>query len=404
MDSSTNSRQEYPQKKAATPQKSATTPQKKVAIPPKKSVTPQKQAVNSNVPTDKRSSLRMNKTWRPESESSKQDERPLTNGYVSGPRKAPLPESLEPPKFLGVQSQPPRANPRQPAPVNPFIHENVRQGPTGGPGSLNLNLVETRTVNLITRILKSWPQLMAMHHTSHLPPMIHPVQLMCGIPKPLERCYRLVNMWADRTETSTGFVYDAILLEIQKLIGECHTYNELDLLPAVQSLLILMIVLFFCFSGPPTTSELSIQAQILGQVWNVKSQLASSDLFVPLEPMDPMPKWKEWAVKSAKQRTLLGLHHVEWVWSLRHGHAILTGFELGPIPAPAPSHLWRETNEQTWKREYKIWLATWERQPYSMAELLSVRADGVLGTRAEMWLAEADEFGTMLLPEINAIQ
>lgn len=159
----------------------------------------------------------------------------------------------------------------------------------------------------------------------------------------------------------------------------------------------LMIILFFGFENPamahPTNAELLIAT------WNVKQRLAATGLFLDEESKHVLPSWKEWVIVSAKRRTILALSHLEWAWSLFCGYPVLSCFELGPLPAPAAGYLWRETDELVWKQLYGEWLRQWSPAGYKMFEFFQINPGGKLDGRSEMWLAEADEYGMMLMAE-----
>lgn len=78
---------------------------------------------------------------------------------------------------------------------------------------------------------------------------------------------------------------------------------------------------------------------------------------------------------------------------------MLTCFELGPLPAPSPGFLWREEDEARWRDRYGEWLRRWQTGSYKMEELFRAGSGDGLGVRGEMWLAEADEFGMMVMAE-----
>lgn len=176
----------------------------------------------------------------------------------------------------------------------------------------------------------------------------------------------------------------------------------LVLLLDAESMLILLIILFFGIGHSPALAH-PIDAQLLVDMWNVKHKLASTGLFLEQESNHTLPSWKEWAIVSAKRRTIVGLHHLEFAWSLRFGYPILTCFELGPFPAPAARYLWQSDREEEWERLYKDWLKQWaDGGSYKMTELFRVngsKESDALDARSELWLAEADEFGMMLMAE-----
>jgi hypothetical protein len=142
-----------------------------------------------------------------------------------------------------------------------------------------------------------------------------------------------------------------------------------------------------------------MDAQLLIEMWDVKHRLAESGLFLDEEVNHTLPCWDKWAIVSAKRRTILGLHHLEWAWSQLHGYPILTCFELAPLPAPAAGCLWREKDEKEWIGRYRWWLSRWKEGSYKMAELFYIEPGWNLDVRGEMWLAEVDEFGMMLMAE-----
>jgi hypothetical protein len=142
-----------------------------------------------------------------------------------------------------------------------------------------------------------------------------------------------------------------------------------------------------------------MDAQLLIEMWDVKHRLAETGLFLEEEINHTLPSWDKWAIFSAKRRTILGLHHLEWAWSQLHGYPILTCFELAPLPAPAATYLWREQDEKGWNNRYSKWLSKWNKGSYKMAELFNIDPGWNLNVRGEMWLAEVDEFGMMLMAE-----
>lgn len=293
-------------------------------------------------------------------------------------------------------------------------------GTTGSPRSSSRGGARQHTLHVVIRILKSWPRLMAMHGASpsHLPPMMHPVQLephAAALPVPLANCFALAKLWATHTRDNTAqLVHDAATQEVQRLLRSYShhpsstTTAPTDLLAAAQALLILMTILFFGLDPHPNPnpSRTADEAQALIAAWPLKHALALTGLFDAAELDHRVPDdWRAWALVSAKRRTMLALHHLEWAWSLLHGRAVLTCFELGPLPAPAAGCVWRARDEREWRGEYGGWLGRWwgEGGLYRMVEFFRIRAGEALDERSEAWLAEADEFGVLLMAEGESV-
>ncbi|KFA76904.1 hypothetical protein S40288_06185 [Stachybotrys chartarum IBT 40288] len=276
----------------------------------------------------------------------------------------------------------------------------------GQPGTPSADIVVRHTVQFVVRILRVWPRMLASYSTTdHLPPVIHTLQLADSVPVPLANCCTLVRMWADHSaQGSRMLVRNTIVEEVRRLLREHPSYTESDLVAAAQSLLLLLIILFFGIEPSPVLSH-PLDAELLVQVWDVKQKLAVTGLFLEEEAEHRQPSsWYDWVMVSAKRRTVLGLNHLEWAWSITHGYPVLSCFELAPLPAPAARYLWYAADRPSWERLYREWLWKWkDGGPYKMAEFFGINPGGNLDLRSEMWLAEADDFGMILMAEVNAI-
>ncbi|CAG9954629.1 unnamed protein product [Clonostachys rosea f. rosea IK726] len=257
-------------------------------------------------------------------------------------------------------------------------------------------------MSFVIRVLQSWPRMMAGLVGARFPPIIHHLQVAQGLPLPLAQCSTLLKTWMACDDSGRALVHDLIKLEVKRLLQQYQSYTGTDLLAATQSLLLLAIVLLFGSNKAPAVSPWE-GAQILVEMWDVKHRLANTGMFIKEEIDHVLPMWEDWAIVSAKRRTILALHHIEWVWSLLQGYPILTCFELAPLPAPSAGYLWSKIDEASWKRQYVDWLAQWKDGGYKMGELFNIKHGESLEARSEMWLAEVDEFGMLLMSEINAV-
>lgn len=175
-------------------------------------------------------------------------------------------------------------------------------------------------------------------------------------------------------------------------------YSEELLLSALQSILILLIILLFGSKTTPPMSNTG-SAQLLVSTWEVKHRLAGTGLFLNSEVYHKLPVWREWAIVSAKRRTIHALHQQEWAWSVLYGYPELLCAELNTLPAPAGKRLWMECDEREWKRLCDRWLARWGDGFFAIAELIIIRPNAELSLRVERWMTEADEFGMMTMVE-----
>ncbi|KAH8172141.1 Zn2/Cys6 DNA-binding protein [Sarocladium implicatum] len=274
----------------------------------------------------------------------------------------------------------------------------------GATYSAKFNSVAEHTARFSLRTVRSWPRLMAMHGTMHLPPMMHRLQFVEGTPTALSNCLTLLDLWHNMNSANEQLVHDTVLAEIKRLMGTFSVHSPRDLLADCQSLLMLMITLFLGFGDAVTRDAHDpSDGEILVASWCMKEQLARTGLFLDAEVDHSLPDWREWAFTACKRRTILAMHHLEWAWSLMKGYPVLTCFELGPLPAPEPGYMWQETDERRWKRQYEKWLTTWrDGGGYRMYEFFHIGPKVEMDERTERWYAEADDFGMMLIAEVNS--
>lgn len=176
-------------------------------------------------------------------------------------------------------------------------------------------------------------------------------------------------------------------------------YDETELLPAAQSMLLLLIILFFCL--PSSDLQPQEEAKLLVNGWEVTRRLTVTGLLLDEEVAHTRPDWRLWAITSAKRRTILAIHHVEWLWSVSRGYPILTCFELAPLPAPESKFLWNERDKCRWELNYDAWLRVWSKWGggCTFGALFNIAPGKPLDEKTEMWLAETDEYGMMLMAE-----
>ena len=128
-----------------------------------------------------------------------------------------------PPSIPGSERERHETHNHTPGVVQPeLINLNERRQalPGTAPGTPSSDFAVRSTTRFVTRVLKSWPRLMAAHHTAQLPPPIHRLQVAEGVPTPLANCYALAKMWAGHTEGSRELVQKTLLQEIRRLPDE----------------------------------------------------------------------------------------------------------------------------------------------------------------------------------------
>lgn len=194
-------------------------------------------------------------------------------------------------------------------------------------------------------------------------------------------------------------VFDVAKGTIQKSLlissSQYHTYDAPTLLSAMQSILILLILLIFPSNRQTTLSI--VPEHIFAAVQDLGNLALSTGMLLHEEATHVRPSWRVWAHIEAKRRTLMSIYFLHWANSTYHGTRHFNCLQLGRVLAPGPKWLWQSTDEKMWMRLYGRWLAQWEGKELIHAELFLVERGPVIEPRVEKWLEDADELGMLMM-------
>ncbi|KAI0970477.1 hypothetical protein F4678DRAFT_472969 [Xylaria arbuscula] len=269
-------------------------------------------------------------------------------------------------------------------------------------------LVE-HSAQTLFRAFRCWPRMLAKG--LQLPPIIHPLQFCIGegeigeemkMPPLLARCVTLCKMWVGQAEDSGQVVECAVRGEAESILAKYHTYDAPTLLAAMQSIMILGILLIFPSNDQNTLSVVPVH--IFTAVQELGQHALSTGMMLHDEASHMCPSWRMWAHIEAKRRTLMSTFFMHWAYSAYHGTAHFNCLQLGRMLAASPKWLWQATDEKTWMRLYARWLAQWDGRELIQAEFFLVERGPVMNSRVEQWLEDADELGILLMTIMNASQ
>ncbi|KAI1814244.1 hypothetical protein GGS20DRAFT_430365 [Poronia punctata] len=234
-----------------------------------------------------------------------------------------------------------------------------------------MELIEHSSQTLL-RAFRSWPRMLAKG--IQLPPIIHFFQVCDnGMPRHLSRCTTLCKLWAGQSEDSGEIVRDAVLGEIEGILAKYHTFDAPTLLSALQSMNILLILLFFP-SNRHQSSISPVSNSLFTSLQEMGNYVLSTGMVLHEEANNTCPPWRVWAHIEAKRRTLVCIYFLHWSYSVAHETRHFNCLQLGKLLAPGPKYLWQANDELVWKR------------------------------LVEMWLEDADELGVLMMSILNATQ
>lgn len=185
------------------------------------------------------------------------------------------------------------------------------------------------------------------------------------------------------------------------MISNCankYQYKAMDdeqLLSSIQALCIYTIILLF--PSNEQTSLPLLEENMFRQLRQIIYHAAASGLILDEETAHTRPSHETWVHITTKRRAVLTLYLIHWSYSVYHNLPSFDCKELGFMPAPCAGYLWRETGKQRWEGLYNRWLAQWDGDDYYQWEFYSIGEGVRIGSRAEMWFEDADEFGMIFM-------
>ncbi|KAH9885512.1 hypothetical protein F4778DRAFT_505289 [Xylariomycetidae sp. FL2044] len=293
----------------------------------------------------------------------------------------------------------------------------------------------------IFRLFRTWPGMLAKGF--QLPPIMHSFQFLPDgtPPRPLANCIMLCKMWVGvggggggggggrgsslegegegegedgggggggngRSSSGRGsgggdIIAGAVRKEIESILKEYRTFDAPTLLAALQSAVVLLLLLLWPDHGT-RTSVGRVGPALFEQVQHMAYYVASTGMVLHEESTHVRPSWRAWAHVEAKRRSMLALYLVHWAYGVYHAAAHYDCLELGRQRSPGPKYLWQAADERAWESLYTRWLAQWDGREPVLAEFFLVDRDPVMPRRMEMWLEDADELGVVLMGFVNA--
>ncbi|UKZ84185.1 uncharacterized protein TrAFT101_000103 [Trichoderma asperellum] len=208
---------------------------------------------------------------------------------------------------------------------------------------------------------------------------------------------------AQMNERNHISVQEQISMEITSLNKTASLKTANNLLASAQAFVIYAILCLF-------PDENSVQYEIneeklILDISEISLRLASSGLALHEETTGEgkISQWHDWTMMSAKRRTILTIYMLTWAWSVWRNYPSFYCHELQLMLAPSPKALWQAPTETEWLPLYQKWFQKWGGDGYRIGELLSISPKHIVDRRTEDWLEEVDEFGMLLMSQVNGI-
>lgn len=246
----------------------------------------------------------------------------------------------------------------------------------------------------ISRMLSSYVGVVVSG--SGIPPFIHTTHgplYVCA----LSTCLTLLRTCHNPLPGSESSIVDMIQEEMKKLCAQHSSYNDTDLLVALQAHLIYCMLLFFRF---PSLSH-AFRRQAMTDLQTLACASSRGGLVCVAERTGARPRWASWILAEAKRRTLYTMYLFDSLLSAEEGTPTLLGTELEGLPAPARRELWTAQTQEEWEVAYAqsqgyISQALRIEELWPLPKGVDRAGQDARESRVQRWLQAVDEFGTML--------
>ncbi|KAJ7619495.1 hypothetical protein FB45DRAFT_839980 [Roridomyces roridus] len=246
----------------------------------------------------------------------------------------------------------------------------------------------SRVVNIMLRVLKSYTRILVKDDPT-LPPFMHPLQ--SPAPQPMmANCRSILRMWDNRAPGSESMIMDTARREMQKLIDDRLTYDDLTLLTACQAYLLYSIHFF----SPDAESPI-VDTGTLISLLDLASAMSSKGLGTAANRTD-RHTWGSWIVMEAKRRTLYSVYILENVIDFHQNAPSYIADEIGRLPSPSPKALWDARQADVWEREYECYIAEWPMDLPRVEDLWPHPVESVARERRQRkdhFVESVDEYG-----------
>ncbi|KAK2809451.1 hypothetical protein FQN50_003719, partial [Emmonsiellopsis sp. PD_5] len=272
--------------------------------------------------------------------------------------------------------------------------ESLSLVPTSHPPVNKTPKLVQHSMELILRVSGTWPRKMAKG--TQLPPFVHSTQMLDdNIPTPLANCFALVKMWDGQCRGGSNIVQQTVKKETQNLLSTYQTFDEPNLVAALQALNIYTILLLFPFKDQLSVSILD--EKLFRQLRGVIDYAISTGLVLEDESNNVRPSWERWVLITSKRSVALSLFIIQWAYCVYHSLPSYACVGLREMPAPPAKYLWQATRRDQWEMLYNRWLAQWDGSDFYNAEFFTIQPGVRMSPRAELWLEDADEYGMIFV-------
>lgn len=259
--------------------------------------------------------------------------------------------------------------------------------------------------------LRSYPEMLLSG--SNLPPFIHPCcsrsavqDLKRGkrdtrpaLPEPLAICVSVVQMLKAKNKENSSFVWSTIRAAQDKLSREFLLYNDWETVAALQAVTVYFLLRI---SADEDTDDANFDILLIQTMVKISLKINSFSRNCATVSDGCLPHWQQWILMESIRRTTTVILLIERLFDIRSGlpNSYCDGAYLRGMLLPCSKKLWKAGDESAWEKEYtsNSGVRTCFRyEDLTNANLLTNSSKSLWESPLDGWLAQMDDFGTLLV-------
>ncbi|CAG9956569.1 unnamed protein product [Clonostachys rosea f. rosea IK726] len=250
--------------------------------------------------------------------------------------------------------------------------------------------------DLALHILRSYPYMIASQGS--VPPFIHPQYQSLDEgnttrPSPLYASLNLVKMLLHDRRVNKNLTWGLIRIEQERLLKEHPSFSRWELLQALQSLVVYMLLRIIEGRHEYTNfdSQLLISMNALCRHLTIKH----GKLISPEEIAGREMPWKDWVFNESRRRTASTVFVITRILHAQVSPLSDNMPEYSHSPAPSPMKLWQAENETDWAVDYTEY--QYQNAVHGMLKISDlVQLKERAGRQNDRWYAYADSLGLLV--------
>jgi hypothetical protein len=213
-------------------------------------------------------------------------------------------------------------------------------------------------------------------------------------PGPLARCAGIVSLWSTKNRNNKQYLWKILRIEQERLSEESLSYNDWNAVAALQALTIYFLLRISATDDDDADFDIPLiqtMSKLAQRVEGLTNKYCNPAL-------QTNPRWEGWILSESLRRTISALFIIDFLFDISPGmnNAHCNSVKhWSEMLLPSSKQLWTAKTRFQWEQEYRA--LDNDRRPLFVDLLKHDSVDSKRGKLLEQWMAQVDEFGTLVI-------